>query len=210
MNVVGLRLSVLIPASWNPNNMAVAMLDRLTASIRSYGLLIPLIVRPIGKVYEVLSGNQRLTVVAGLGFKTVPCIIVDLDDAHARLLAQALNHLRGEDDLGLRAELLRTVLQHLPVDEVLAVLPESADGLRQLASLGQQEMAAYLSSWQQAQSARLRHFSAQLTDDQWTLVEAVIGEFLPTVAAGDDGNPNRTGLALAKLCETYLSLRGAS
>ena len=158
----------------------------------------------------MLSGNQRLTVVAGLGFKTVPCIIVDLDDAHARLLAQALNHLRGEDDLGLRAELLRTVLEHLPVDEVLAVLPESADGLRELASLGQQEMAAYLSAWQQAQTARLRHFSAQLTADQWALVEGVIGEFLPTVAAGDDGNPNRTGLALVKLCQTYLSLRGAS
>ena len=130
--------------------MGVAMLDRLTASIRGYGLLIPLVVRPIGKVYEVLSGNQRLTVVAGLGFKTVPCIIVDLDDARARLLAQALNHLHGEDDLGLRAELLRTVLEHLPVGDVLAVLPESADGLRQLASLGQQEMAAYLSAWQQA------------------------------------------------------------
>ena len=211
MNVVSLPLGKLIPAPWNPNSMGAAMLDRLTASIRGYGLLIPLVVRPIwnGRRFEVLSGNQRLTVVAGLGLETVPCIIVDLDDAHARLLAQALNHLHGEDDLGLRAELLRTVLEHLPVDEVLAVLPESADGLRQLASLGQQEMAAYLSAWQQAQSARLRHFSAQLTADQWTLVEQVIGEFLPTVAAGDDGNPNRTGLALAKLCQTYLSLRGA-
>ena len=112
MNVVDLPLGKLIPAPWNPNSMGAAMLDRLTASIGGYGLLIPLVVRPIrnGSRFEVLSGNQRLNVVAGLGFETVPCIIVDLDDARARLLAQALNHLHGEDDLGLRAELLRTVL----------------------------------------------------------------------------------------------------
>lgn len=212
MNVVDLPLRQLVPAPWNPNSMDAAMLERLTVSVARFGLVVPLVVRPIGNVsrFEVLSGNQRLSVVEGLGFKTAPCVIVDPDDAHARLLAQALNHLRGEDDLGLRAELLRTVLEHLPESDVLAVLPESAESLRQLASLGQHDMADYLRSSEQARAARLHHFSAQLTTDQSTFVDSVLREFREQVRVGDDGNPNLAGLALYRLCQAYQELRGDS
>ena len=211
MNIIDLPLRQLIPAPWNSNSMSAPMLDRLTASIRSYDLLVPLIVRLIGTmVYEVLSGNQRLTVVEGLGFKTAPCIIVALDDAHARLLAQAINSLRGVDDLGMRAEVLRTVLEHIPEGDVLAVLPESAESLRQLASVGQQDMADYLRASEQVRAARLHHFSAQLTSEQSAFVDSVLHTFREQVRAGDDGNPNVSGLALYRLCQAYIDLRGAS
>ena len=114
MNIVDLPLSVLVEASWNPNSMDAAMLGRLTKSIDSYGLVSPFVVRQMGEVYEILNGNQRRQVVERLGFRTVQCVVVEVDDAHARLLAHALNHLHGEDDLGLRAEVLRTVLEHVP------------------------------------------------------------------------------------------------
>lgn len=211
MNIVDLPLRMLVPASWNSNSMSAAMLDRLATSIRSYDLLVPLIVRLIGTmVYEVLSGNQRLTVVEGLGFTTAPCIIVALDDAHARLLAQAINSLRGVDDLGMRAEVLRTVLEHIPEGDVLAVLPESAESLRQLASVGQQDMADYLRASEQVRAARLHHFSAQLTSEQSAFVDSVLHTFREQVRAGDDGNPNVSGLALYRLCQAYIDLRGAS
>ena len=207
MNVVNLALRQLVSAPWNPNSMDAAMLDRLRASIHRYGLLIPLVVRPVGKRFEVLSGNQRMTVVAGLGFTSVPCIVLEVDDAHARLLAQALNHLNGEDDLGLRAELMRTVLEHLPQEDVLAVLPESAESLRELATLGDRDMAGYLQDWQRAKGARLHHFTAQLTSDQLSLVRDTLKPFLARVTLGDGGNPNRQGLALLRLCETYREIR---
>ena len=63
--------------------------------------------------------------------------MVDADDAHARLLAQALNHIHGDDDLGLRGELIREVMQVLPEEEVLAVLPDTIDGLKGMANLAQ-------------------------------------------------------------------------
>jgi len=64
----------------------------------------------------------------------VPCVIVNLDDAHARLFAQALNHIHGDDDLGLRAELIREVLKTIPEQEVLAILPDTMVGLKGMAT----------------------------------------------------------------------------
>jgi ParB family chromosome partitioning protein len=207
METVDLPLSKLHEAAWNPNAMDEAMLIHLRESIHRFGLVVPLVVRPIEDDFEVLSGNQRLHALTDAGFDLAPCVVVDLDDAHARILAQALNRLHGEDDLGMRAELLRVVLEHIPEREVLALLPESAEGLRELVTLGQQDVAAYLQSWQQAQAARLRHFTAQLTGGQWALVEQVIGRFKSETTSGDEGNPNRQGLALYQLCKEYTALK---
>ena len=208
METVELPLDRLQAAGWNPNAMTAKGLARLQESISRYGWVVPLVVRPrTGGDYEVLSGNQRLTIAQELGLDSVSCVVVDVDDAHARLLAQALNHLHGEDDLGLRAELLRAVLEHLPPADVLAVLPESADSLRELAALGQQGMGEYLEKWQQTRAARLRHFTAQLTEEQLALVRETLEPFVAQVSPGDDGNPNRQGLALSLLCQTYRELR---
>ena len=92
----------------------------------------------------------------------------------------------------------------------LAVLPESADSLRALAALGQQDLAEYLEDWQRAQGARLHHFTAQLTSDQLAVVRETLEPFLAQVAPGDGGNPNRQGLALLLLCQTYRELREGS
>ena len=47
-----------------------------------------------------------------------------------------MNHIHGDDDLGLRAELIREVMQVLPEEEVLAVLPDTMDGLKGMAQFG--------------------------------------------------------------------------
>ena len=144
MKVTELSLDQLREAEWNPNLIDEAMLERLRVSIKRYDVVQNLVVRPFGNnTYEVLSGNQRLKILRELGVEMAPCMIIDLDDAPARLLSQALNHIRGEDDLGLRADLMRKVIATIPEEDILAILPETADSLRQLASLGQETIAAY-------------------------------------------------------------------
>ncbi len=85
-----------------------------------------------------------LAVLKELGVDPAPCVVVEADDANARLLAQALNRIQGHDDLGLQAELVREVLQSLPPEEVLSLLPDTAQSLQALSALGQQTMADYL------------------------------------------------------------------
>ena len=113
--MIDLPVANLREAPWNPNHMEEGMLAKLKASITSYGLVENLVVRPsTDELYEVLSGNQRLQVLNDMGWINAPCVVVELDDAHARLLAQALNQIQGKDDLGMKAELMRELLDTLP------------------------------------------------------------------------------------------------
>ena len=208
MQIVDLPVVHLVVAPWNPNTMAPGVLQLLRTSIQRFGTLLPLVVRRLShERYEVIGGNHRLAVLEELGATRVPCIIVEMDDVQARLLAQALNRIHGEDDLGMRAELLRTVLEHLPAEEVLSVVPETAKSLNALASLGKRDVVDYLRQWEATRSARLRHFTAQLTAAQSEVVDSVLNQFLEQVKAGEGGNPNPKGIALFQLCLAYLDLR---
>lgn len=209
MRVVDLPLAQLREAPWNPNTMTPEMQAKLRASLTRFDVVENLVVRPLRKgTYEVLSGNQRLSVLKELQKKTAPCCVVELGDAEARLLVQALNRIQGEDDLGLKAELVRAILEKLPQDEVLALLPETAESLGALASLGQESMAEHLQAWQKAQEARLRHFQVQLTSDQMAVVEQALAQALPAAKKAKGDNPNVRGVALFLVCKAYLSRGG--
>ena len=211
MNVVDLKLALLREAPWNPNVMDSTMRRYLQESITRYGLLGNLVVRPLTKdAYEVLSGNQRLRLLQEMGYSTVPCVIVDLNDAQSRLLSQAMNRIQGTDDFGLRAELVREILKAIPESEVLSVLPDSSDSLKALVSLGQENIASYLQHWQQAQEARLTHLQFQLLPSQLGVVEEALARLIPEAKESDSHSPNMRGTALYLLCRRVLEMEEES
>jgi ParB family transcriptional regulator, chromosome partitioning protein len=205
MKTVEISVEKLHGATWNANRMEPEMQGRLRESILRYGLVENLVVRQTqGDNYEVLSGNQRLEVLFELGVIVAPCVVVEVDDANARLLAQALNRIQGQDDLGLRAELMKKVLETIPENDILAILPETNIGLRSLRSLGKETMVEYLMNWEKAKEARLRHLQFQLTSKQLEVVEKVIHRFIIRAKEAKDRNPNVRGTALYLLCLKYL------
>jgi ParB family transcriptional regulator, chromosome partitioning protein len=205
MKVIDVPINQIHEAVWNPNQMNEAMWFRLRRSIERFGLVAPLVVRPISEgCYETIGGAQRLMVLRELSVSPVPCGVVEADDANARLLAQALNRIQGQDDLGLHAELIREVLQSLPQKEVLQLLPETVQSLQALSSLGQDTMADYLQNWQNAQAARLKHLQFQLTSAQLEIVEEALTQVLPLAKAAPGDSPNARGTALYILCQAYL------
>jgi len=208
MEIAEISVDLLRNADWNPNLMDGQMSARLSESVVSFGLVENLVVRPLADgTYEVLSGNQRLQVAQTLGLTIVPCVIVDLDDARARLLAQALNMIQGDDDLGLKADLVRNMLETIPEQEILKVLPESAESLRDLASLGETDLARHLVAWNKAEAAKLKHMTFQLTNDQQVTVKDAL-DWALTVASIETENPNRNGNALYLLSKSYLERKG--
>jgi ParB-like chromosome segregation protein Spo0J len=135
MQTIEVALSRLVEAPWNPNRLSAALLVKLERSISRFGTVQNLVARPQSDGsdrFEVLSGNQRLRVYRELGVESVPVVVVDLDDAQARLLAQALNRTHGSDDPKAYAALLEEVLGEVPAAEVAAVLPESEASIDRL------------------------------------------------------------------------------
>jgi ParB family chromosome partitioning protein len=210
IELVYLPLERLQGAPWNPNRMDEAMRERLRGSLERYGLVQNLVVRPLGSDrYEVLSGNQRLQVLKESGaYQSIPCMVVKLGDPQAKLLSQALNRVQGEDDLGLRAQLLREILEQQSQSEVLKLLPETAESLQAFASLGQQDLAGYLLSYEQSQGARLKHLTFQSTPAQLAVIEEALARVMPQVSKNGGDNPNPRGNALYLLCKGYLELTG--
>lgn len=135
MDVVSLPLAQLHRAEWNANRVDEETLGKIRHSLREYGVVENLVVRPhpdLAGDYEVLSGNHRRDLYAEQGLDDAPCVVVELDDARARLLAQTLNRTRGADDPLAYRELLERVLEDLPVTAILDLLPETSKTLEQL------------------------------------------------------------------------------
>ncbi|MCL6449509.1 MAG: ParB/RepB/Spo0J family partition protein [Armatimonadetes bacterium] len=63
-----------------------AHLAELVASIKATGLLEPLLVRPVDRGYQVLSGHYRLRAVRQLKWSEVPCRVYPCDERTAKLL----------------------------------------------------------------------------------------------------------------------------
>jgi len=207
MKVVDLPMTSIRPAEWNPNQMDEAMRSRMRVSIDRFGMVAPLVVRAIGGgMYEIIGGEQRFTALSETKAGSAPCVVVTADDAEARLLAQALNHIAGTENPGLRAEVLRSILESIPQTEILALLPETAEGLDELVSIGEEGLSERLRAWNQAQSARLKHMTFQLTADQLEVVNRALERSMAdaTVAADGVSNPNQRGNALYHLSRAYL------
>ncbi len=207
MQTIDIGISDLRPAPWNPNQMDDSMMERLQESISRYGLVESLVVRPVDGHFEVLSGNQRLRVLEGMNLDSVPCVVVELDGTRAMLLAQALNGLRGEDDLALKGSLLKEILESVPESEILSLLPETTESLKALSLINEMDFAEHLKAWEDARAARLRHMQLQFTDEQLETVEKAVS--LMITRAKEDGfdNPNTRGNAVFLLCKFYLERR---
>ena len=205
MKVMDLPIGQLREAPWNPNEANESTLRRLAASLGRFGTVLPLVVRRIQDEYEVIGGNQRLRVQRHDGVSSLPCVVLDLDDAQARLLAQALNTVHGEDDINRKADLVRHLLDHLSEEDVLNILPDTADALRSLAALADTSsdaVAIQLQAWEKARAARLTRTAFPFSPHQREVVEKAITRALPQVKEPD--MPNRRAMALTAICRDWL------
>jgi len=73
-----------------------AALEELTESIRTHGVLEPIVVRPAASGYELVAGERRWRAAQRAGLAAVPAVVRDLDDRQAAVLALVEN-LQRED-----------------------------------------------------------------------------------------------------------------
>ncbi len=210
MEIVEIDIEKIMPSTWNSNEMGQEMRCYLRRSMERFGPVVPLVVREVGAdLYETVGGAQRLEELRAMGAKTATCVVLDVNDAEARLLSQALNHISGSDNPGLRGVLVRSILSSIPLQDVIAVLPETSQGLEALTTLGQEAVAERLLEWDKTQKAKLKHLTFQVTPDQLRVVEKAIRSVLPRARQVQGDSPNIRGTALYVICCTLLKQEGS-
>ena len=77
----------LVPFQYHPYQVREdAALSELMESIRTHGILSPLLARPKGESYELVSGHRRRLAAQKLGLKTVPVLVREMSDDEAVIL----------------------------------------------------------------------------------------------------------------------------
>ena len=71
-------------------------LEELAASIEQHGLIQPIVLRKLGKGYEIVAGERRWRAARIAGLKDVPCIVKELTDEENMLLA-IIENMQRED-----------------------------------------------------------------------------------------------------------------
>jgi ParB-like chromosome segregation protein Spo0J len=91
----------------NPNQLTLAQLDRLKASIKRWGDIVPVVTN---SELLVADGAQRVLAMKELGMIECSVIRLPIKDVDRRLLRQVLNKLRGKHNKEMdSAEYLRII-----------------------------------------------------------------------------------------------------
>lgn len=162
--------------------MDVARLEELAASIRTHGVLEPLIVRPVAGRYQVVAGERRLRAAMLVGVEEVPVVVREFSDAEVVEVALIENLQREELNALEEAEGFRRLVEEfgLTQEELSNRLGRSrssvANSLR-LLQLGERARAALAQGVLSAGHARAL---LAVTDPavQARLVERVIADGL--------------------------------
>ncbi len=97
MEVVEIELSKLKESDYNPRFMNQDEMNNLEDSIKAFGFVEPVVVNPD---YQIIGGHQRFYACRTLGYKSIPCVIIDLGDKNKeKLLNVALNKIHGDWDI---------------------------------------------------------------------------------------------------------------
>jgi len=131
------------PNAWNPNRMSQEDYDKALVSIERFGFIDPITVRLVNEEatpFEIIDGENRWRAAKDKDLKTVPVIIVEVDDDDAKALTIVLNELRGQPDQGRLAALVADLASRRPMAELERVLPFRRSQLAQMVAARREEI----------------------------------------------------------------------
>jgi ParB family chromosome partitioning protein len=117
--VVLLGLDQLVEAPFNPRKIFDEVkLGELAESIRTKGVLNPLLVRPVaedGEDFEILAGARRFRAARIAGLDAIPCLVREVDDEVAREIC-VIDNLQRADVSALEEAAGFQILREIDLD----------------------------------------------------------------------------------------------
>ena len=180
------------PNPWNPNQLDADLYEKAVASIQEYGFVDPVTARQNATGYEIIDGEHRVRAAKQLNLRTVPVIVLDVDDDTAQQLTLVLNELHGRPDQQKLSRLLRSLAERHSIDSLLATLPFAREQFLAASTHEPKILPAQieLSKWVE-RMYRLPRTAADTLDaalskakefeevsDDWQALEAIAAEYL--------------------------------
>jgi ParB family chromosome partitioning protein len=95
--IMEISLDEILPNRFQPRlSFDQNALNELATSIKQHGIIQPLVVRRLGDKYEIIAGERRYKAAAIAGLKTVPVVVMNLNDNESAEIAIVENIQRKE------------------------------------------------------------------------------------------------------------------
>lgn len=199
LNVEQRTVADLIPYAANSRTHSDAQVAQIAASIREFGWTNPIL---IDGDNTIIAGHGRLLAARKLGMAAVPVIVLDhLSKAQQRALVIADNQLAL--NAGWDMEMLENEVRALDDEGYdLAILGLADDDLsRMLAEVGEVELPMLADGDREP----FQQMTFTLHDEQVEQVKAAM-EAAKAMGPFDSPNENSNGNAIARICETFLTV----
>lgn len=91
------RINLIQPNLHQPRkDFSEEALEELAASVRTYGIIQPILVKKQGALYEIIAGERRWRAAKLAGLREVPVILADMDERKSREVAIIENIQRAD------------------------------------------------------------------------------------------------------------------
>ncbi|GIM45891.1 nucleoid occlusion protein [Collibacillus ludicampi] len=107
-------------------------IEELSQTIRTHGLIQPIVVRKKGDTYELIAGERRWRAAKKLGLKTIPAIVREMSDSHAASVALIEN---------LQREGLTAIEEAIAYQQLIELHQLTQESLAQRLGKGQSTIA---------------------------------------------------------------------
>lgn len=126
-----IEISKLLPFEKHPFKLYEGeRLENMVRSIKDIGIILPIIVRPKGLLYEILSGHNRVNAAKKAGLTKVPAIIKEnLEDEEAMLIVTETNLMQRSFADMLHSERATALSEH---HKALAAQGKRTDILKEI------------------------------------------------------------------------------
>lgn len=110
MNIVKMSIDSIYPSEYNPRVELTPDDDEwkyIENSIKNFGYIDPIIIN--GKNNHIISGHQRFNILKHMGYDSIDCVIVDMDDQQEKACNIVLNKVMGDWDFDRLSDLLHDI-----------------------------------------------------------------------------------------------------
>jgi len=136
------KTSEIEPNHWNPNEMDADQYQKAVISIRTFGFVVPIVVRPHPvhpDSYQIIDGENRWQAAKDEGLDEVPVSFTTFNDSDSQQLTIILNEVHGQPNPVKLGALLRQLSAVETKETLLARLPFSREALDRLSGLATME-----------------------------------------------------------------------